>query len=400
MTATTRPGQAPRSSMTRRAWSLAWRILLAVVTGLVAFTLVYSTATAEVDPASDGAIRTGLLMLLDVLVSPVAIALLAFRRRVPAATAIMLLSSVSTLSVGAVCITVVSVAASHRLRTSALLGALFVAGSVAYALLLPEPGFPWWGNALVGAAVYAFLALIGIVIGSRRRLLASLRSEAAAARREQEALAEGARAAERSRIAREMHDALGHRLSLIAMHAGALESRDDLSADETRVAAGVVRDSAHHAMSDLREVLGVLREASGPGDTDLPTLEHLDALVAAGIGGGVAPTVRGLAELRTPLADLPDSMSRHLYRFVQEALTNVRRHAPGHATDILVTEDSEALQMTVSNSMAPTPVGVPPAPPGHGLTGMAERARLAGGRLESTAAEGRFSVRMTLPWPR
>lgn len=405
----------PRASRARRAWSLTWRILVAIVTGLLAFAVVHSASIEATGTETDDLARTGLLIVVDVLLAPIAIGLIALRRNVVAASAIVLLSSVSSLSAGAVCIAIVSIAAARSLRVTLVLGVVFVASSVASGLLVPEPDVPWWATPAIAVVLYVILALLGLLIGSRRRLITSLRFQADSARREQQALADGARSAERSRIAREMHDALGHRLSLIAMHAGALESRDDLSPAETRVAAGVVRESAHQAMTDLREVLGVLRESSpgstdaadAAGGTDLPTLDHLDDLVAAGIGGDAIPTVRWMGTTADDLATLPESTSRHLFRFAQEALTNVRRHAVGRPTEITVEAEgkgaSRSIAMTVRNRAAPSgpedgAVSTDRAP-GYGLTGLSERARLAGGTLTTTADDEWFTVRMVLPWP-
>lgn len=397
-------------------------MLFAVLTGLLTFVVVHSTAIDAAGTDTEDSYRTGLLIVVDVLLAPIAIGLIALRRHLVAASAIVLLSSVSALSAGAVCIAIVSIAAARSLRVTLILGVVFVATSVGSSLLLPDASaegdatLTWWSIPALALVTYVVLALLGLLIGSRRRLITSLRFQADSARREQQALADGARSAERSRIAREMHDALGHRLSLIAMHAGALESRDDLSPAETRTAAGVVRESAHQAMTDLREVLGVLRESSPgstdatnpSGGTDLPTLDHLDDLIADGIGGGVIPTVRWTGMTADDLAALPESTSRHLYRFAQEALTNVRRHAAGRPTEIMVEAEgrgaSRSIAMTVRNRPAP------PAPesgaaatdraPGYGLTGLSERARLAGGTLTTERDDEWFTVRMVLPWPR
>ena len=196
-----------------------------------------------------------------------------------------------------------------------------------------------------------------------------------------------------------MHDALGHRLSVIAMHAGALESRTDLSAEDTRTAAGVVRESAHQAMSELRQVLGVLNEASSTraGGSDVPTLADLDELVRAGVGGGTVPELRW----ETDAGDVPPTTSRHLYRIAQEALTNVRKHAPGQPTVVLVRAPRPGeVELVVRNQLMPQetePAGPEPGRSHHGLTGLAERARLAGGSLSARPEGPSFVVRAVLP---
>ena len=105
------------------------------------------------------------------------------------------------------------------------------------------------------------LLATGMYIGARRELVASLHDRAERAEREQALRVEQAQANERARIAREMHDVLAHRMSLVAMHAGALAYRTDLSPEQTRHAAEVIQANAHRALADLREVLGLLREA-------------------------------------------------------------------------------------------------------------------------------------------
>ena len=390
----------PRNAGLARSWGLVWRLGLAFLVGLSGFALVYGTAIDRLGTeAADTAGLAG-LMAVDLLVAPFAIGLLAWRRHPAAAAASVLLSAFSVLSVGAGMLAVVSFAAAQPLRRTVGLGVAFTGlSAVALVLLPPDPGLPLWGEALGVAVVYALLVLVGLYVRSRRELLASLTLQAEAARREQEALTESAQSAERARIAREMHDALGHRLSVVAMHAGALESRADLSAEDTRTAAGVVRESAHQAMDELRQVLGVLHEASAtrPAGSDVPTLAELDALVEAGVGHGAVPELRW----ETDADAIPPTVSRHLYRIAQEALTNVRRHAPGQPTLVVVRAPSPGdVELVVRNRLGPgvtPPGGVEQPRLHHGLTGSAERARLAGGSL-SAGPEGRaFVVRAVLP---
>ena len=120
----------------------------------------------------------------------------------------------------------------------------------------------------------------GMYIGSRRELLWSLRQRAERAESEQGLRAAQSRSNERERIAREMHDVLAHRISQISMHAGALAFREDLTAEEMRDSAGVIQAKAHEALTDLRGVLGVLRDESGElTHAPLPTYADLPALV-------------------------------------------------------------------------------------------------------------------------
>ncbi|GAA1437749.1 histidine kinase [Microlunatus lacustris] len=373
-----------------------WRLGFAVLIGLATFAFQYGTAVDELGPDVADSVRLGSLMVLDLLAAPVAVVLLAWRRRPAAGAAIVLLSAFSTLSVGAGILAAISFAAAQSLRRTIALGVAFTATATATVLVVPDPEFPLWAEALGVAVLYGLLVLVGLYVRSRRQLMASLQAQARSTRREQEALGESARGAERARIAREMHDALGHRLSVIAMHAGALESRTDLSADDTRMAAGVVRESAHHAMNELRQVLGVLNESSSTrsGGSDVPTLAQLGELVQAGVGDGVVPELRWEADVTA----VPETVSRHLYRIAQEALTNVRKHAPGQPTEVVVGSPSRGVvELVVRNRVASPVTAGTPAQLHHGLAGLAERARLAGGSLTAGPDDSGFVVRAALP---
>ena len=141
-----------------------------------------------------------------------------------------------------------------------------------------------------------------------------------------------------------MHDVLGHRLSLLGMHAGALEYRPDASPAELAAAAGTVREQARLALRDLREIVGVLREESDEPTTPQPTLADLPALVAESTTAGLR------VDAHLDVIDPPNPTGRHAYRIVQEALTNARRHAPGEVVVLRV----EATPAAGSTSRPPT----------------------------------------------
>ncbi len=172
-------------------------------------------------------------------------------------------------------------------------------------------------------------------VGSRRELLWTLRDRARRAEDEQATRVAAARTAERTRIAREMHDVLAHRISLVTMHADAMVYRTDLGTEELRESAAVIQESSHRALVELREVLGVLRDDPGdaeperpqPGARDVPAL--VDELLADGMRLDV--DLGG-----TDLGAVPDTAGRTLYRVVQEALTNARKHAPNALVQLSV----------------------------------------------------------------
>jgi signal transduction histidine kinase len=230
----------------------------------------------------------------------------------------------------------------------------------------------------------------GLFIRARRQLVQSLREQA-------DRSAEEARAAERRRIAREMHDVLAHRLSLLSVHAGALEFNADAPADEVAEAAGVIRESARSALEELRGVIGVLREDAGESPTEppQPTLADLPALVDESRAAGMRISERiELGEAPTPAA-----VGRTAYRIVQEGLTNARKHAPGAAVTLTVSALEDHLHVEV-RSLAPVAVASGSSLPGAGtgLIGLAERVTLAGGELEhGLDPDGAFVLRARLP---
>ncbi len=230
----------------------------------------------------------------------------------------------------------------------------------------------------------------GLFVRARRQLVRSLHDQADLA-------ADEARAAERRRIAREMHDVLAHRLSLLSVHAGALEFNADASAEEVGRAAGVIRESARAALEELRGVIGVLREDTGESLTQppQPTLADLPALVEESRAAGMRVTAQIDVGDEAPTA----AAGRTAYRIVQEGLTNARKHAPGAAVTLGVQARDGELRVEV-RSLAPVAVAsAPPLPgAGTGLIGLAERVTLAGGDLEhGVDAEGAFVLRARLP---
>ncbi|MDX2645181.1 histidine kinase [Streptomyces sp. PA03-1a] len=274
------------------------------------------------------------------------------------------------------------------------------AAAVAFVSFFP---WPWigevdWAPAATVLAVLlsALLAVaptaLGLLAASRRELAARLAELAESRERERRLAAERAVVRERTRLAREMHDTVAHHISLIAVQSGALEAT--ARGEEARAAAGTVRQLSRDALDELRHMVGLLRmpvavggEDAGPGLADLPTL-----LAAAG------PQVYGdLTALGRP--GCPPPVQHAAYRTVQEALTNVRKHAPGARTEVTVRLAADALHVAVRN--APCGGGAPgPALPsgGHGLTGLRERAAQLGGTLDAgPEPDGGFLVRATLP---
>jgi signal transduction histidine kinase len=252
---------------------------------------------------------------------------------------------------------------------------------------------------LTGTFGPAVVVAWGMFRRSRRQ---AQRERVRRAEAEEQLRIEQIRYAERTRIAREMHDVLAHRISLLSLHAGALEFRPDAPPEEVARAAAVIRASAHQALDDLRAVIGVLRDRTdgqGPQPPQ-PTLVALPGLLEESRAVGM----RIHAEVRVPdLAAVPDAIGRHALRIVQEALTNARKHATSAPVELrLEGAPGHGLAIEMRNPSPVLATGESKIPgTGTGLLGLAERAALSGGRLEHGLDEhGHFRLRAWLPWPK
>jgi signal transduction histidine kinase len=336
----------------------------------------------------------------DLAVGALACASLWVRRRRPVAVALaMVPAGFFSLTFGAASLVALFTVTVHRRWSVALpVAALHAATVPPYFLYRPDPEMSYESAVTTILILQAAVVGWGMFVRARRQLLVSLRDRADRAEQDQQSRVQQARQTERTRIAREMHDVLAHRISLLSLHAGALEFRPDAPADEVAEAAGVIRASAHQALHDLREVIGVLRDEPGAApDPPQPTLADVAALVEEGRAAGTRIRVSERVELPDTV---PDVVGRTAYRVIQEALTNARKHAPAAAVDVGLTGGPGAgLTVTVANA---APVGAAAAIPGAGtgLIGLGERVQLAGGTLTSgPAADGGFRVRVSLPWP-
>ncbi|MEW2426973.1 histidine kinase [Micromonospora sp. NPDC047644] len=245
------------------------------------------------------------------------------------------------------------------------------------------------GNVLLLAACLVGLPLVfGLWVRARRDTLAALRDRAERLEREQEARADRARAEERTRIAREMHDVVAHRVSLMVVHAGALEVT---AVDPATVeAAALIRTTGRQALTDLREVLGVLRQAD-PAVTPERGLDTVDELIGESRAAGLRVSRRDEGVPRA----LPATLGRTAYRVVREALTNVRKHAADAETTVCLRYLPDGLEVLVRNGPSEGGSALPGA--GQGLLGLRERVELLGGRLEAAPADGGFLVRALIP---
>ncbi|OLF17929.1 sensor histidine kinase [Actinophytocola xanthii] len=250
---------------------------------------------------------------------------------------------------------------------------------------------------VVGVLVIAaVLTAIPVVFGIIRRTRQALAGQAA---RERVLREEMARREERSRIAHEMHDVLGHRLSLLSLQAGALEVSEDAAVGE---AARNVRTSAKQSLEDLRQVIGMLRDGraiplrdDNAAESPSTTLGDLPDLVGRTRAAG-APVTATIMVDRPGQA--PGALGTAVYRIVQESLTNVVRHAPGSAAELVVRGGpGTGVAIEVSNPLSDA---AEPSPGSRsGLAGMTERAAVLGGHVSAGPTDrGTFVVRAWLPW--
>jgi signal transduction histidine kinase len=343
-------------------------------------------------------------LILDIVIGVVSVALVPLLGRWPVAVALALsaLSVVSPAATPAATMAALLVASWRRLPVALLVAGAGIAAHLVRGAWRPA-GLPygWWAVLIVVA--YAALVGWGTGVRAHHALIFSLRERAERAEADQARQVTEARTAERARIAREMHDVLAHRLSLLATFAGALAYRPDAPPEQLSRAAEVVRDGAHQALEELREVIGVLRDDDLPdltaGSRPLPGLAELPELIGESRAAGTPVEVS--EDSWAPDA-VPPGLGRTVYRVVQEGLTNVRKHAPGEPARVgLAGQAGAGLDITVVNRLRPAsaPRRVPVPGTGTGLIGLTERVELAGGRLDASARDGEFRLHARLPWP-
>jgi signal transduction histidine kinase len=327
------------------------------------------------------------------------------RRRWPLAVTVLTVAAtaVSVSAIGPWIVCQVSLSARRRWREILPTAALSVLAGQALLAVQPNQTMSWYVNLLFCVLAAGVYVAIGMYLGARRDLIASLHDRAERAEREQALQVSTARAGERTRIAREMHDVLAHRMSLVAVHAGALAYRTDLSAAETRETAAIIQANSQRALADLREILGLLRDTERGIDAThhrpQPTLGDLDSLLDDERAAGAHVTLRSDLE---DLDALPESIGRSAFRIIQEGLTNARKHAPHAIVTVELTgHPGNGLDLSVRN---PVRVGGElngKDGAGFGLVGLAERAAASHGRLEhGLTRNGDFVLRAWLPWER
>ncbi|NGY59993.1 two-component sensor histidine kinase [Lentzea sp. NEAU-D13] len=342
--------------------------------GLIAVAAVESALNWPVEP-------------LEIAVAVVAVVALAFRRRWPIAAFLVTLPALAF--VGGALATVFalySVALRHSDRY--LLTGCGVLAAAGY--LVPGGEYEFSRIDFVLTLIYAVMTSAAPIFFGR--LVRALDDVRRAHEHERELDAQAVLAKERNQLAREMHDVVSHQVSLIAVQAGALSvSTTDPNA---KVAAENVRKLSVDTLDELRHMVNLLR-ASGSAVTELtpqPTLSDLDRLVT---GSGIETTLTGAAP-----DNVDSAFQRTIYRTIQEALTNVRKHAPGSTAAVEIAHDDTDLTVTVTNTAPTRPTLALPSAR-HGLVGLQERAALLGGTITATpVAGGGFRLQLRLPLAR
>ncbi len=270
---------------------------------------------------------------------------------------------------------------------------------VAFPFLLPFVLFAL-GRPRPGETVLLVLMTAAVMLGTAVRERGAAAASAEAGRADADTLLEYAARGERARIARELHDVVAHHISMIAVQAETARLTTPGMPPEGATRLVAIGDTARSALTEMRRLLGVLREdvdpAAGAVRTPQPGLEQLNALVdeaRASSGGSTRLIVRGC------VVPLDPGVQLTAYRIVQEALTNARRHAPGAAADVELDYTAEALLVRVRDN-GPGPPYDQDRTGGHGLMGMRERAATVGGTLTvGRSPGGGFLVEAVLPIP-
>ncbi|MBJ7473398.1 MAG: hypothetical protein JHD16_18970, partial [Solirubrobacteraceae bacterium] len=354
-----------RTDRTRRDWALD---VLAIALSMAAGIFIYIDGkNGEVTPSD-------LMLTVNLAILPIACILLLWRRRWPFGIAVagavlgMLGPSIALPTL----IMTYAVAAYSRpaigmLGITVMLLSVPVVTAFWTDLGTDGPDTPYLADLLLGMVATIAAGAWGMFAGARRHLMLSLEDRANRAESEQQMRVEQARQQERTRIAREMHDVLAHRMSLLSVHAGALEFRPDAPPEDVARAAGVIRATAHEALEELRTVIGVMRVADTTGaatsgdvsrtagesdalpEAPQPTLDDVAHLIEEWRAAGarieltVEPAVTG---------GVPTTVSRTAYRIVQEALTNAGKHAPGAKVTIAVGgQPGDTLTVSVVNAI-------------------------------------------------
>ncbi|MET7552347.1 histidine kinase [Streptomyces sp. NPDC005479] len=369
--------------------------VVAVAAGLTVFVMRLQQSGLSVFPQlSSGSVRFP-AFTSDSLVPLWACVPLYWRRRHPVVLALVLvaLSVVSPVVVPLV-IALFTVAGACSGRTTLRVTGVALLPVLAYVAFGPY----MYTVPRAAATAVSAVAFVGAAVGWGLNV-AGMRERAQRAEKEAHLRAEKARQHAREDIARDMHDVLAHRLTLLSVHAGALEFHPTASPAQVAEAAGVIRQSAGQALEDLQDVLRVLRAPTVDAHVEppQPTLGDIDRLIEEGRGAGaIVEMHRDVEDVTT----MDPTAGRAAYRILQEALTNHRKHAPDGPLRLSLTGGArEGLTIKTRNPIQPRR-SAHPGGGGQGLIGINERAALVGGTMHRVRTDSEFSLEVWLPWTR
>jgi signal transduction histidine kinase len=282
--------------------------------------------------------------------------------------------------------------ARHARGRGAYAGAGWLALSV-LAVTVFEPGQRTPGSLVFNIGGLALAWLVGRALAVFERRAADARRQAVAAEVAAATMAMSAVLEERTRIARELHDIVAHAVSLIVVQAGAAEPEVEENPAFAREALHAIRSTGAGALAEMRRMVAMLREDDEPDPlSPQPGVEALPELLAQTRAGGLPATLL----VEGPAGVLPSGLDLVVYRIVQEALSNVRRHASASRAEVRLTYHPDRLCLEVTDDGVGA--GSELRTGGHGLVGMRERARLYGGSLDASGVPGAgFTVRAELP---
>jgi signal transduction histidine kinase len=380
-----------------RLWSLARRFWVDALL-LLAMGVTLKIAAEAPDPeGANGPVWA------DVLITLAFIGPLFFRRRWPMAAplvSVVVVGATSFIDAGfldnnfAAFLVALGISAWFGMRPDrrqALLGwaALQVTSAV---ITYNDPHTQSTGDYIWSLITFSVAWIIGFALGQRLRETDVTKRLAEQAELEREEQARLAVAEERARIARELHDVVGHSVSVMTVQASAVRRLLEPDQDREREALLVVEQTGREALAEMRRMVGVLRRPEeAPALAPQPSLEHLDQLLANTREAGLPVELR----IEGTPTELPPALDTTAYRIVQEALTNAVKHANADRAEVLIRYGNGTVELVVSDDGRGNGDG---GGSGHGLVGMRERVSVYGGELEAgPQAGGGFRLRATLP---
>lgn len=280
-------------------------------------------------------------------------------------------------------------------RRAIAAGFVVTAGFIIAITALPDVS---WRDMVVAWAVLSIIWVVAVVVRLYRASIERAERRAALFAADREARAREAVAEERARLARELHDSVGHALNVVVLHAGAAKRVVDTEPELVKEALGNIETAGRQALGDIERMLGILRSPDEAAGLDAaPGATQVEDLCAQVRDAGLAVTLRVAGTTRP----LPASVDLTVYRIVQESLTNTLKHAGKASATVTLTYGDDAVTVDVLDDGRGVTAASAAAKGGRGLVGMRERVATFRGELEAGArAEGGFAVHARLPVPR